>query len=232
MAARPQASALPLAFAAPLNSASKAVTTCPPAVIASCPLASSAPTSFGPFVCNVVTSVPMSPVVLPWQSRLTVGGVQLAVASAWLWQLAWQFASAMQLGCVISPSHLGAVAVPMHVPLQLAIAPQVTLALASSLQSPVQLPLQLPLQCAAIPGVYLQAASHWPLQTPEHAAPLVELPSHVPEQLPMHVPLHSTLGRLPGVHVPEQSAEQVPWQVAAADTDPSHVPPAMQAPLH
>jgi len=76
----------------------------------------------------------------------TDGGVQVAENSAWLWQLASQFASMLQLGGVSLPSHCGAVAVPVQPPLQLAIAPQLTPPLAEILQSPLHEPAQVPLQ--------------------------------------------------------------------------------------
>src|ERR1700682_6211979 len=97
-------------------------------------------------------------------SRVAVGGVQTAVASACPWQLAWQFTSALHIGGVIFPSHLGAVAVPMQPPLQLTMAPQSTFAFASSLQLPVHFPVHDPSQCPGFAAVYWHCASHWPLQ--------------------------------------------------------------------
>ena len=79
-------------------------------------------------------------------SRVTVGGVHIALMSAWLLHEAWQFAEALHIGGVISPSHFGAVAVPVQPPLQLTLAPHMMLAFASSLQLPVHLPWQEPSQ--------------------------------------------------------------------------------------
>jgi len=98
-------------------------------------------------------------------------------------QLAWQFASAMHIGGVISPSHFGAVYITLQPPLQLTMAPQLTLAIASSLQLPVHLPLHEPSQCAGLAGVYMQTASHWPLHVPEQLA----IPP-APVAVPLHVP--------------------------------------------
>jgi hypothetical protein len=58
----------------------------------------------------------------------------------------------------------------LHPPLQLTMAPHMTLAFASSLQLPVHVPLHEPSQCAGVPGSYLQAASQRPLQVPAHCA--------------------------------------------------------------
>ena len=75
-------------------------------------------------VCRAVSCAE----TLPVHWRLTAGGVQVAVAFAWLWQLPWQFALALHEGGVICPSQVGAVAVPVQPPLQVAVAPQLTLA--------------------------------------------------------------------------------------------------------
>lgn len=90
---------------------------------------------------------------LALHSRVAAGGVHIALTSALLWQLAWQLALALQLGGVILPSHLGAVAVPVQPPLQLTFAPHITLAFASSVQLPVHVPWHEPSQCAGVPGV-------------------------------------------------------------------------------
>ena len=79
-----------------------------------------AETASGPCVCTaamiagkffeiVVVSAVTWAEAVPVQDRLTSGGVQLAVAFAWLWQLPWQFALALHIGGVIVPSHDGAV---------------------------------------------------------------------------------------------------------------------------
>jgi hypothetical protein len=100
-------------------------------------------------------------------------------------------------------------------PLQLTMAPQLTMAFASSLQLPVQVPVHEPSQWAGLPGVYMHAALHVPLHVPLHAAALTIIPVpplavHVPVQLPIHVPSQWTVGAMPGVHVPWQSASQDP----------------------
>jgi hypothetical protein len=78
------------------------------------------------------------------QERLTVGGVQFAVALAWLWQLAWHCALALQDGGVTVPTHEGFVYATEHPPWQLPEHEAPALALA--VHPPVQLPLQLPAQ--------------------------------------------------------------------------------------
>ena len=100
----------------------------------------------GKFVPIVVTSAVICAEALPVHWRLTVGGVHVALALAWLWQLAWQFALALHDGGVICPSHVGAVAVPVHPPLQVALAPQLTPAFPVMVQLPLHVPLQVPAQ--------------------------------------------------------------------------------------
>ena len=56
-------------------------------------------------VVRAVTAADAPPV----QERLTWGGVHVALAFAWLWQLPWQFALALHEGGVIEPSQDGAV---------------------------------------------------------------------------------------------------------------------------
>lgn len=63
----------------------------------------------GRFVWIVVTSIVRSLDAVPTTSRETVGGVHVAVSSASLEQLAWQFASPMHIGGVSFPSQVGAV---------------------------------------------------------------------------------------------------------------------------
>jgi hypothetical protein len=156
----------------------------------------------GMFVAIVVCSAVMLADALPVHARLTVGGVQLAVAWAWAWQLAWQSTFALQLGGVIVPSHVGAVTATEHPPLQLA--EHMTLAPPVSVQFPV----------------------HPPVQVPAQVPPLAPV-EQVPVQLPEQVPWHCTEGAVPGVasHSPVQSAEQEPWQLrTGALAVASHVP--------
>jgi hypothetical protein len=89
---------------------------------------------------------------VPSHSRVACGGVQLASNSAWLWQLTSQSTFDWHIAGLSSPSHLGAVYMTLHPPLQLTIAPHMTFAFASSLQLPVHLPLHEPSQCAGVPG--------------------------------------------------------------------------------
>jgi hypothetical protein len=104
-------------------------------------------------------------------------------------------------GGISSPSHLGAVAVPVHSPLQVAIAPQSIFASAAKTQSPLQVPVHVP-----------------PVQVPSHA-PMVPLVSVFPSQVPSHVPLHVPL------QVPWQFAATSadPSQVPLAEHVPMHV---------
>ena len=100
----------------------------------------------GKFLLTVLTRAVTCAVAVPTHERLTVGGVQLALALTWLWQLAWHWALALHDGGVTVPSHLGAVAVPVQPPLHVAFAPQLTPALPVMVQLPLHVPLQVPAQ--------------------------------------------------------------------------------------
>jgi len=106
----------------------------------------------GRFVFSEVMSFARSGDAVPSHSRDAWGGVHMALNSAWLWQLASQSTFDMHIAGLSSPSHLGAVYMTLHPPLQLTIAPHMTFAFASSLQLPVQVPLHEPSQCAGLPG--------------------------------------------------------------------------------
>jgi hypothetical protein len=68
------------------------------------------------FVPIVVVSAVTWAEALPWQARDTEGGVQVALAFAWLWQLAWHCALALHDGGVTWPVHVGAVYATEHPP--------------------------------------------------------------------------------------------------------------------
>ncbi len=148
-----------------------------------------------------------------------MGGVQVALTCAWLWQFASQFASTLQLGGMSATSHSGAVYATLQPPLQFTFAPQLTIAFAARVQSPLHVPWQLP------PHDPFAIAEHEPVHVPLHV-PLEAVPSHIPMHVPPHEPLKLA------EHEPVHSAEQVPVQLAAADADPSHVADALHVPLH
>jgi hypothetical protein len=82
---------------------------------------------------------------LPWHARDTVGGVHVALAFAWLWQLAWHCALALHDGGVTVPLHEGFVTWTEHPPWQLP--EQLTPALPGvTVQPPVQPPVHEPAQ--------------------------------------------------------------------------------------
>jgi hypothetical protein len=100
----------------------------------------------GRFVFTVFTSAVTSDDALALHSSVADGGVHIAWTSTLLWQLAWQLALALQAGGVILPSHFGALYVALQPPLQLTIAPQLTIAFAARVQLPVHVPLHDPSQ--------------------------------------------------------------------------------------
>jgi hypothetical protein len=59
----------------------------------------------------------------------------------------------LHIAGVSCPSHFGAVTATLHLPRQVAIAPQLTPPDAVILQLPLQLPWQVPSQWAGVPGV-------------------------------------------------------------------------------
>lgn len=193
-------------------------TTVPAAWTASFPWSSTALSSAGKFFVTVAWSAVICDVAVPVHERATLGGVQVALAFTWLWHWAWHSALALHEGGVTCPSHLGAVAVPVQPPLQVAFAPQLTPPLALILQSPLHVPLHVPAQCTAggVPCVYVQLASQVPWHVPLQAALVTwlvpALPTQEPVQLPEHVPWHWIDGAVPGVasHSPVQSAEHEP----------------------
>src|SRR5271170_6423144 len=103
----------------------------------------------------------------------------------------------MHDGGVSLPSQVGAVAVPMHPPRQVAVAPQLIPPDDVIVQSPLHVPLHMPVQWTEALVASVQAASHWPTQVPVHISPaeppVVAVPSQVPEQWPEQVPLHCTV---------------------------------------
>jgi hypothetical protein len=96
--------------------------------------------------------------------------VHVAVAFAWLWQLAWHCALALQDGGVTVPLHEGAVYATEHPPWQLP--EQLTPALPGvTVQPPVQPPVHEPAQWTfADAGIAVHLASHEPLHVPLQAA--------------------------------------------------------------
>ena len=130
------------------------------------------------------------------QLKLTEGGVHVALALTWLWHCPVHCALALQEGGVTWPSQVGAVAVPVQPPLQVALAPQLTPAFPVIVQSPLHVPLHVPAQWTAggVPAVSVQLASQLPLHWPMHAALLTcvvpplatQEPVQFPEQLPWH----------------------------------------------
>jgi hypothetical protein len=166
----------------------------------------------------------------PWHARLTVGGVQVALAFAELWQLAWHWALALHDGGVTAPTQEGAVYATEHPPWQLP--EQLMPALPGvAEQPPVQPPVQEPAQWSeAEAGMAVHLASHVPLHVPLQAALFTwfvpPLATHEPVQLPEQVPAHWTDGAVAvASHSPLQLAEHEPEQLTTgAVTEPWHVP--------
>jgi hypothetical protein len=102
------ASAFPPALVTLLTTASPVVFTWAAASSASFPCVWNPARRAGRFFLTVATSAVTSAEALALHSREATGGVQCALTSALLWQLALQLALAMQLGGVIFPSHFGA----------------------------------------------------------------------------------------------------------------------------
>jgi hypothetical protein len=162
---------------------------------------------------------------LPVHPRLTVGGVHVALALAWLWQLPWQVALALHDGGVTWPVQTGFVYATEHPPWQLP--EQLTLAPPESVQPPVHPPLHVPAQWTdADAGIAVQFPVQVPWHVPLQVAPFTcvvpALPTHEPVQFPPHVPAHWIVGAVALTsHSPLHSAEQEPWQLTTgALTDP------------
>jgi hypothetical protein len=120
---------------------------------ASWPCVCAAATNAGKFFCTVLTIAVTLADAMAEHCNVTVGGEHMAWNSAWLWQLASQFASTMQLGGESFASHSGAVYATLHPPLQFTLAPHETIAFALSVQLPLQVPLHDPLQWPGDPAL-------------------------------------------------------------------------------
>jgi hypothetical protein len=120
-------------------------TTFPAAWTASFPCSWIALMSAGKFFVIVFCSAVKDDPALAPQSRVTLGGVHLALAFTWLWHCAWQLALALHDGGLTAPVHDGAVYATEHPPWQLP--EQLMPALPGvAVQPPVQPPLQTPAQ--------------------------------------------------------------------------------------
>src|SRR5262245_39904261 len=111
-----------------------------------------------------------------------VGGVHSAASVTCAEQPAWQSASTWHFGGESWPSQRGALAVPVHSPLQRSSASHITSASAENVQVPRHSPMQVAEQEPS--QVPMQVPPQVPMQVPMQL-PSPSMALHSPSQLPM-----------------------------------------------